>query len=60
VGERAMLRIERDSDGCVNTLRLSGRIQSDHIACVLSAVNDGRAPKVLDLSESCVSSDMMH
>ena len=46
-----MLRIEKDSDGCVTTLRLSGRIQSDRIACILSAMNDGCAPKILDLSE---------
>ena len=46
-----MLRIERHSDGCVSKLRLSGRIQSDHIACIRSAMNDGCARKILDLSE---------
>jgi len=46
-----MLRIEKHSDGCVNTLRLSGRVQSDHIACIRSAMNDGGARKILDLSE---------
>jgi hypothetical protein len=46
-----MLRIEKDSDGCIATLRLSGRIQSDRISCILSAMNDGCAPKILDLSE---------
>ena len=46
-----MLRIEKDSDGCVNRLRLSGRIQSDHIACILSAMNDGCTRAILDLSE---------
>jgi hypothetical protein len=46
-----MLRIEKDRDGCVNTLRLSGRIRADCISCILSAVNDGFAPKILDLSE---------
>jgi hypothetical protein len=46
-----MLRIEKDSDGRVSRLRLSGRIQSDHIACILSAMNDGSARKILDLSE---------
>ena len=46
-----MLRIEKDSDGCVSRLRLSGRIQSDHIACIRSAMNDGCARKILDLSE---------
>ena len=46
-----MLRIEKDSDGCVSRLRLSGRIQSDHIACIRSAINDGSACKILDLGE---------
>jgi hypothetical protein len=46
-----MLRIEKDSDGCVSRLRLSGRIQSDHIACIRSAMNDGCTGKILDLSE---------
>ena len=46
-----MLRIEKDSDGFVSRLRLSGRIQSDHIACIRSAMNDGCARKILDLSE---------
>lgn len=30
---------------------MSGRIQSDGIACILSAMNDGCAHKTLDLSE---------
>lgn len=46
-----MLRIERQFDGFVSTLRLSGRIQSDHIAFIRSAMNDGGARKILDLSE---------
>ena len=46
-----MLRIERHFDGFVSRLRLSGRIQSDHIACIRSAMNDGSAPKILDLGE---------
>ena len=46
-----MLRIEKDCDGCVTRLRLSGRIQSDHIAWVQSAMSDGCARKILDLSE---------
>ena len=46
-----MLRIEKDSDGCVSRLRLSGRIQSDRIACIRSAMNDGCAHKILDLGE---------
>lgn len=46
-----MLRIEKHSDGCVTRLRLSGRIQSEHIGCIRSAMNDGCACKMLDLSE---------
>jgi hypothetical protein len=43
-----MLRIEKDCDGCVTRFRLSGRIQSDDIASLQSAINDSR--KILDLS----------
>ncbi|HEY6269455.1 MAG TPA: hypothetical protein VIX11_14220 [Candidatus Acidoferrum sp.] len=32
-------------------LRLSGRIQSEFLVCVRSAMNDGCARKILDLSE---------
>jgi hypothetical protein len=46
-----MLKIERDCDECVTKLRLSGRIQSDQIDCIESAMRDGLAPKILDLSE---------
>jgi hypothetical protein len=46
-----MLRIEKDSDGCATRLLLSGRIRSDEIPCIQSAMNDGCARKVLDLSE---------
>lgn len=46
-----MLRIERDCAGCVTRLRLSGRIQSDDIPFVDSAMGDGCARKILDLSE---------
>ena len=46
-----MLRIEQDSEGCAPTLRLSGRIQSDRIACIRSAMTAGCAAKILDLSE---------
>jgi hypothetical protein len=46
-----MLRIERESDGCVTRLLLSGRIDSDGIACIRSAMDDGSAQKILDLSE---------
>jgi hypothetical protein len=46
-----MLRIEKHSDGCVSRLRLIGRIQSDSIAGIRSAMNDGCPRKILDLSE---------
>ena len=46
-----MLRIEKDSDGCVTTLRLIGRIQSDCITSVRSAMNDGCTHIILDLNE---------
>jgi hypothetical protein len=46
-----MLRIEKDSNGCVNRVRLSGRIQADRIASIRSAMDDGCTRKILDLSE---------
>ena len=46
-----MLRIEKDSDGCVTRLKLSGRIQSSCIARIQSVMNDGCARKILDLGE---------
>jgi hypothetical protein len=51
VVNQAMLRIERDSDGCVTKLTLIGRIQSNHIALVQSAMNDACERTVLDLSQ---------
>jgi hypothetical protein len=46
-----MFRIERDSDGSVGNLRLIGHIQSDGIACIQKAMDDGSPGKVFDLSE---------
>lgn len=46
-----MLRIEKESGGCVTRLLLSGRIQSDRIADIRSAMNDSSTHKILDLSE---------
>jgi hypothetical protein len=46
-----MLRTERDFHGCVTRLHLSGRIQSEHIASVQSAMSDCCERKILDLSE---------
>ena len=46
-----MFKIEKDSDRCVTRLRLTGRIQSNHIAYVQSAMSDCCERKILDLSE---------
>ena len=46
-----MLRIEKETDGCVSRLKLSGRIQSDCIARIRSGMNDDCARKILDLRE---------
>src|SRR5262245_34754911 len=50
-GDQEMFRIEKDCDGCVTVLRLSGRIQSDDIAGIRSAMNESCTHKILDLSE---------
>lgn len=50
-GEHEMLKIEKDTGGCVTRLRLSGRIQSDQIASIRSEMDGDCATKVLDLSE---------
>jgi hypothetical protein len=46
-----MFKIEKDCEGCATRLRLSGRIQSDLIASIRSAMGDGFARTILDLSE---------
>ena len=46
-----MLRIEKDSGGCVTKLRLSGRIQSNQIASIRSEMGDECTSKILDLSQ---------
>jgi hypothetical protein len=46
-----MLRIEKDSNGCVTRLLLSGRIQSDCIACIRSALDGGCKRSILDLNQ---------
>ena len=46
-----MLRIEEHSDGCVTTLRLSGRIRSDFLTAIQAALNGGCAHRALDLTE---------
>jgi hypothetical protein len=49
--ETDMLRIDKDCEGCVTKLRLSGRIKSHLIASIRSAMDDCFKRKVLDLSE---------
>jgi|SRR5579871_5434742 len=50
--EREMLKIEKETDGRVTILRLSGRIQSDRIACIRQALNgEGAGKMMLDLSD---------
>lgn len=46
-----MLRIEKDRGGCVITIRLSGRIQSDQIASIRSEMDNRCTKRILDLSE---------
>jgi hypothetical protein len=46
-----MLRIEKETDGCVTRLLISGHIHSDCISCIRSAISDCCARKILDLSE---------
>jgi len=46
-----MFKIERHCEDCVTELRLSGRIQSDQIDCIVAAMYGGLAIKTLDLSE---------
>jgi hypothetical protein len=46
-----MLRIEKNSDGCITKVALMGRIQSNHIALVQSALNDACEHTVLDLGQ---------
>jgi hypothetical protein len=43
-----MLRIEKDSDGCVTKLKLSGRIQSDQITSIRSEIGADSTSKILD------------
>jgi hypothetical protein len=49
-GEHEMLKIEKDCDGCVIRLRVSGRIESELIDSIRSAISDCRA-HILDLGE---------
>jgi len=46
-----MLKIERHCEECGTKFLLSGRIQSDQIDCIQSAIRDDSAPKILDLSD---------
>jgi hypothetical protein len=46
-----MLRIVKEPDAWVTRLLLSGRIRSDEIACIQSAMDGGCARKIMDLRE---------
>jgi hypothetical protein len=46
-----MVRIDNDSAGRATRLRLSGRIRSEDLASIRSAMNDGRMRKMLDLTD---------
>lgn len=46
-----MLRIEKDCGGCVSRLRLSGRIHSDDLPSIRSAMSHVCPRQILDLSE---------
>ena len=46
-----MVRIGDDSVGRVTRLRLSGRIQSEDLTTIRSAMNDGRMRRILDLTD---------
>ena len=46
-----MLRIEKESDGRVTRLLVSGHIQADGIACIKSAMKDASKRKLLDLRD---------
>jgi len=46
-----MLKIQKDTGGCVTKLRLSGRIQSNQIASIRSEIDGNCTTKILDLSE---------
>ena len=50
-GEYEMLKIQKDTGGCVTKLRLSGRIQSDQIVSIRSEMDGNSTSKILDLSE---------
>ena len=46
-----MLKIEQISDGHTTTLRLIGRIQSEHIECLKAQIAAQQCPIMLDLDE---------
>jgi hypothetical protein len=46
-----MVRIDNDSACGVTRLRLSGRIQSEDLLSIRSAMNDARMCKMLDLTD---------
>jgi hypothetical protein len=46
-----MLRIEKRYDGCATRVILTGRLQTDGIACIRSTLDDGCTRKILDLRD---------
>ena len=46
-----MLKIQKDTGGCVTKLRLIGRIQSDQTVSIRSEMEGNCTSKILDLSE---------
>jgi hypothetical protein len=49
--EHEMLKIEQDSDGCITSLRLSGRIESNRLKCIRTAIGACGMRRILDLGE---------
>ncbi len=45
-----MLRVEKESNGCVTRLVLSGYVRSEGLACIQSALKDACAHTVLDVT----------
>jgi hypothetical protein len=48
------LRIERDSDGSSTTIRLIGRIRSEHLEELKAQIKGGGSWIALDLDEVCL------
>jgi hypothetical protein len=56
-----MFKIENGSDGGDSILRISGRIESKHVADLKAQIENGTHPVVLDLEEvKLVDRDVVH